>query len=673
MNSLEEKQPTQYILKEKLEELIDGQKVLAVLFHSFNFDPVFFENYIMPVFIKDGEFSDIAIYNKILWRKYQKDDRIPPITVYCDYYAKDKASAPSLGYDIRCVLVPEQKGKICNFHPKHIFILIEDKKSKEKNPKARKKLIMLTGSGNLTASGWCDNFEVFAINEFIKNRKKPTMSNKNLLQQVIINTAKVSNNPFELTYSEFLINEFLNYVEIDTTFNYHHSHFQSFSDFLNFQIPENAGINKIEIISPYFSSDNSLIELLRNRYQTAEIQILLPRVKSDEVMLKKEDFERLSTAGITWCNWHNDNLNREVRNLHAKIYQFYGKEKVYTIIGSVNFTKPAWDQYSEVNNKANFESAVLYKSKLQSAIPFLRKVGVQELENLNFVDIVDLESNETEQFDRNAPEIDFEIDWKERTLKYILINNDHSKLYFKNILSGVSLNAAESTKRLSQDDINVLSSNTIIGITRKIKGKEFYYSYYPSQKNIEVKPFDFKLSVFHILNYWRILGDEEKSNQVSLQLMQQITDESGIVRDKLLVPISVLNEMASYFNALIKLEEHLFPKKKEVQIKELRYYLLEDNVDTIGNCLEALQKDKEKGKHKGLYWMVLQILLVNFYEKTSKLKLVETDESRVFISDIKNKIKFLKKNAFEVAKEIPGMEDKKVQEWVINELKKQYA
>ncbi len=39
----------QFILKEKLKEQIGNRKVIAALFYTFNFDPKFFENYIMPL------------------------------------------------------------------------------------------------------------------------------------------------------------------------------------------------------------------------------------------------------------------------------------------------------------------------------------------------------------------------------------------------------------------------------------------------------------------------------------------------------------------------------------------------------------------------------------------------------------------------------------------------
>lgn len=116
------------ILKEKLSELIGNKKVVAALFYTFNFDPKFFENYIMPLLITNTSknFTDEEIHNKILWRHCANENLIPPIAVYCDYYAKDMTNAPSLGYEINCIKMHSVKGGIANFHPKQVFILLEE-------------------------------------------------------------------------------------------------------------------------------------------------------------------------------------------------------------------------------------------------------------------------------------------------------------------------------------------------------------------------------------------------------------------------------------------------------------------------------------------------------------------------------------------------------------------
>lgn len=664
----------QLILKEEIKEKIDGQKVYAVLMYSFNFDPIFFENYVMPLFIPDNDFSDIAIYNKILWRKYQKDDRIPPVTVYCDFYAKDRSVAPSLGYSINCIQVPEKKGYICNFHPKHIFILVHDKGSGANAGVKSQKLIVVTGSGNITPSGWCDNFEVFSIREFKANKSKPRSTTRNVLQDVIRSTAHLNHLPNNsLSGAEERIHTFLNYVDIKSDFVYHHSQKQSFKDFIKSEIPEDEQIQKIEIISPFFSADTYLLETLQDSFIHAEISILIPRLKTNEVTLKKETFELLHERGAVWSKWNNSDFNKEVRNLHAKIYRFHGKENVYTILGSVNFTNPAWGKCFTEGNQSNIETAVLYKEKITENQYLLKPVSEHELENLQFLPLESLENNDANPFVRYAPDIHFKLDWKKRTLSYEL----HSKekgVRFQSILNDIPIVKGVHCKTLTDSDIKQLSANTLIELAVRTKEQDLVYTYYPEQLHVESKPFEFRLSVLHILDYWRLLGDELRSNQLSRMFAQQATDESGVVQEELVERKSILNEMASYFNALIKLENYLFNpgklKDKLTWFRDLNYYLFTENIDTIPNCLVALEKDCQAGKPKSLYWMVLQIVIVNFYENASKL--LPGPEHAAFRDDVQLVVKRLKKRSKQIANQIPGMEDVEVQNWVIKELKKNY-
>jgi hypothetical protein len=41
------------VVRDHLKEAIGNRKVLAALFHTFNFEPKFFENYVMPLFVPE--------------------------------------------------------------------------------------------------------------------------------------------------------------------------------------------------------------------------------------------------------------------------------------------------------------------------------------------------------------------------------------------------------------------------------------------------------------------------------------------------------------------------------------------------------------------------------------------------------------------------------------------
>src|SRR5690606_8576518 len=94
------------VLKERLKSLIDGNQVKAALFYTFNFDPKFFENYVMPLLVPEQQFLNNNIGNNIIWRKLYKDGTVPPITVYYDQYAKSLECAPMLDYKLVAVDMP---------------------------------------------------------------------------------------------------------------------------------------------------------------------------------------------------------------------------------------------------------------------------------------------------------------------------------------------------------------------------------------------------------------------------------------------------------------------------------------------------------------------------------------------------------------------------------------
>lgn len=393
------------IVRDHLKEAIGNRKVLAALFHTFNFEPRFFENYVMPLFVPSKNFRDEIIHNKILWRYCYKENLIPPIAVYCDYYAKDNTHAPSLGYNIHCIKTPSTTGSICNFHPKHIFILLEDEKENQS-------LLFVTGSGNLTANGWCDNFEGFSFHEIKKNKTFPNKTTTNSLQDYIAFVSKMAGLK-NLLLSDLLIHSFLSYVNQNVIF-FNNLQF-SFQQFLIENIFSKDEIRTAEIITPFFSKGTNLIEALQ-AHGIKKIRCLIPTLRNNEIQLEKEVFTEFEKAGLIWCYWADKKNNEEVRNQHSKIYRFYSTENCYTIIGSVNFTKPGWEKYKQRNNKANIETAVLYKES-KSRVELLIKSEKLDYSKLQFINKEDIENpSETFVFNRSSPDIEFTIDWKSKTL-----------------------------------------------------------------------------------------------------------------------------------------------------------------------------------------------------------------------------------------------------------------
>ncbi|WP_294317582.1 phospholipase D-like domain-containing protein [uncultured Chryseobacterium sp.] len=658
------------ILKEKIGELIGAKKVIAAIFYTFNFDPKFFENYIMPLLISSTgkNFNDEEIHNKILWRQLAKENQIPPISVYCDYYAKDQTNAPSLGYDINCLKVPSPKGKIANFHPKQTMILLEDN--------GVQKLLFITGSGNMTASGWCDNFECFSYKEISRSKLQPNRSSTNSVQDYINSTNKLGHIP-KLLESENLINNFLRYVDID--FQFFNNYSNKFEDFLQKNIFEKETIEEVEIVSPYFSPDNSLLEWLKSK-NIKKIKCLIPSLRNNEVQLEKKHFVDLEKAGLDWCHWNDSSLNTEVRNQHSKIYKFYSAENSYTIVGSVNFTNPAWAIFSDKNNSSNIESAVLYCEK-NNGIKLLKRPNSLNIDELIFISgKVDLENPiSANSFNRNAPDIDFTIDWKNREL-CIKANIKNQNCNFFELFKGQQIKNGKSKVSIDTLDCKKLAKNSLIQVVSIENSKSVVYSYYANQDYINTKPLGFNLDAYTILRYWQFFDDEFSKESITRSIAEKITDESGVIDISKVETKLLLNEMATHFNGLIRMEKYLFPSKnlnqteQREQFKNIQYYLLTENIDTLSFYLNDIANQfKEDKIQKSFYWMILKIVDQMMYAKAQKCsakRFVDEKIWKQFIKDIKSKRNQFTRITEDLVNNIPDLKQK--EKWIVEQIVAEY-
>jgi hypothetical protein len=667
----------QFVLKEKLKEKIGDRKVLAALFYTFNFDPRFFENYVMPLLVPGKDFRDEVIHNKILWRNCVKENIIPPIAVYCDYFAKDNTEAPSLGYEVNCVKMPAAKGHICNFHPKHIFILLKDNKYGNC-------LLMVTGSGNLTPNGWCENWECFSIEEIWQNKNMPNRTSKIVLQNTLIGISNLASAAY-FSEAEIEIENFLRKVD-DFEGNYFNSLHESFKDFLNTNVFEKDKITEVEIISPYFSNNADLVKYLKDEIGIHHIRCLLPITQTNEVQMSKDVFDLFSKSGINWCQWakysqHYKSIdrNKELRNNHAKIYKFYGEKNTYTIVGSINFTNPAWASYKKRNNKANIESGYIYVEK-NNPIRLLKKIPNINPDYFTFIDKEDLENQELlSNTNREAPDIEFTINWK--TSELTVHAKGLTKAYFfSNIQTSNPIKPGKNIVTLSGEDLRTLSSNTLIEVMHKQMDKEYVYVYYPKQLNINMKPFDFKLSTIDVLRYWDFLDDDYRTQAITRSIAERLTDESGIIDDFSVNEKSLLNEMAAHFNGLFKLEKYLFsnsikgkPKPKEV-FNKIQYFLLSENVDTIPFYIENIKQQLTQNKvQRSFVWMVIQIIIKNLYAKAAKWPYKSSVDNSIWIKfkqDISHKYKAYNNTSYEIIDSLDIPNDKLT--WIEEQLKESY-
>ena len=176
----------QKILKEELSSYLSDKKIIDSLFYSFGFDPKFFENYVMLTMVDEvqNKFTNKPAVNNYIWRRLYTEEVVPPISVYFDNGVKNSDNGPLLGYDVVPVFYKYKEERGC-FHPKLSFFLVE-KKDKTLE------LLVVNGSNNLTASGWCINIEAF---QFIKIQEGSSKALVEELKNFIEEIKKITYNP----------------------------------------------------------------------------------------------------------------------------------------------------------------------------------------------------------------------------------------------------------------------------------------------------------------------------------------------------------------------------------------------------------------------------------------------------------------------------------------------
>lgn len=638
-----------YILCEKLKEEINGANIKAAVFHSFNFDPDFFENYILPLLLPDVPFGDNKIQNTILWKKYQNE--LPPVTVYCDFHAKAEKGI-HLDYAVRTIDIPKVNGVKPCFHPKHSAILLEDYT-----------LLLFIGSNNLNESGWCRNLEAvnfFRLKSTVNFPREFKDSIKNFNRGIRTQFFNNKQNQHVPSLAEDLMESFFAKIGYTDQVNYsflNSKDFQEvnktsyFSSFLNYIChEENAGIpfKKIEIVSPYYSEGISLFETLTQITNCADISCSIPFENSDYVSLDEELFNRVRALGIKWKGIKGMNETKGDRFNHSKIYQFFGEDKLFILIGSINFTNMAW---KGINYGGNYESAILYKLPVSDYQSILIDYP---LEKLSFSGP---KPEENQMDDRqDAFDLSFILDWSRKELE--VINNNPTKQKGDIIIENLpNIRIHESRIiRLREEQISHYSNTPLIKV--KPIGINTHFYYYPIHKNINSKPLpsNINLNDTELLQLWIDLEsskDKESTLRIIDRFIDRIMDESGDLNTKELGKTSsTLNLMATHLSGLIHLNKKLFAKgglvrKYPARKKMLEYYLFSDNVDTIIGYRKLIAKMRAEARlNNGFYWLLLNLIDKTFYQKYMVFELFE-EKNREFtalmIKELKQEIKILSK------------------------------
>ena len=656
----------QSIIIEKIKEAIGGRKVTAAVFYTFNFDAKFFENYICPLFVPDVEFGNNEIQNTILWKKYQNE--LPPITIFCDAHMKGQ-HGPSLRYSVYPVSLPlgKEKATAC-FHAKHSFLLCDDDS-----------LIFLTGSNNLTWSGWSRNVECVDIQHFFKKGKKHFCP-KNVITslRILIGAYEEYWITVDMQQSEEAlekVDKFLNTREVEVLNTkkllFLESNHQSFIDDVKLfkeKYNNNIPFQKAEVIAPYFSDSIKHYEDFEELTGCKNIHIALPMEGETQVALNEEIFDYIDNSkNYTWYSF-NPKDGKEFRFCHAKMYRFWGDKKVITVIGSINFTEAA---FKGMDKGGNLETAVaIVDERSEVEKNKWLTVACPNKEDLIFTESK-LKEEDPEHNERYSPyDLDIEYDWSKNEL--IVINNNKSKqkgeVIFKSNKQGYTINNKKNIiSPLIDVEIQELLETQIV--TVRHEGKGYLVTYFFKSINIEQKPLPkkYNISENELFELWSQLNniDDRKHQSRIIEKFSERLSENELDSKEVPKADGALSKVAHHVNGLLSVKQKLEAKGKKTQNpKQIEYYLWTDNIDTLLGYFKMIKTQYKKEEISlGTYWLLLNIVEHYFYSSTvfdnpkgkgkkpevlsQELAIIDKEMNTQKVS--KNKLKWLNKQLHEQA------------------------
>jgi hypothetical protein len=337
------------VLSEHLQELMQGRRLLSAVFLTYQFEPGFFEQEIVPILI------DLPVSHASKIRVVQLEDALrdlpAEIAVYYDANGLLSGDAGSAKLDIRRIPVRHRTGI---FHPKNLFLLVEDEEAGADGARARA-LIVGCLSANLTRSGWWENVEACHFETLAEDdRSRITGSLTSFLESLRRKTAAESRDTAMLDILGFLRATIpMQHKSGSGRLRPHfYSGTESLTDFLEMTAGEFLHDTYLEVISPYFDDAPSSgpLESLIRTFNPKEVRVFLPRSAAGAALCRSELYDFVSEQpSVSWGRFPKERLklgrgeDTGERRVHAKLYRFFTQnpKREICFVGSANLTSPA--------------------------------------------------------------------------------------------------------------------------------------------------------------------------------------------------------------------------------------------------------------------------------------------------------------------------------------------
>lgn len=337
------------VLSEHFEERIQGRRLRSALFLTYQFEPAFFEQQVLPVFL------DVPVSHADAIRLVQLEDALRSlpgeIAVYYDANGLNCGDGGSAKLDVRRIPIRHRTGV---FHPKNVFLLLESRQPDELGHRAQS-LVVASLSANLTRAGWWENVECCHVEDLAEG-------SASRLRDDLIAFLDSLRNRAAVTHEQRAVREILAFLRqvqprLQKSLDGHlYTHFftgrDPLPDFLDRVAGEYIRGAYLEVISPYFDDAPSSMPLeeLIVRFQLKEVRVFLPRSNAGEALCRADLYDAVrALPSVQWGHLPQELLrisNREAtgaRAVHAKLYRFFTQnpKREICFVGSANLTRAA--------------------------------------------------------------------------------------------------------------------------------------------------------------------------------------------------------------------------------------------------------------------------------------------------------------------------------------------
>jgi hypothetical protein len=352
--------PPSAVLSEAFQAHLEGRRVRTAVFLTFSFEPGFFEQQILPVFL------DVPLSQADAVRMVQLEDVVRGVDHVAVYYDPRGliASGESPRLDVRRIPAVLRDGF---FHPKNVFLITEPVDPED--PVART-LIVATLSANLTQAGWWENVECCHI-ETVEDGA--AIGFRDDLLGLLRATRAAS--PDDVSHDALdKVRDLVSRCSQRQRQSEEQMPARLFGgrgDFVQFIDEATRGrlheLN-LEVISPYFDdAEAAPLRELIDKLKPRECRVFLPRDKDGTVACPERHYEAVrKMAPACWSLLPKATLQKGrtdkagERVVHAKVYRFFHPHRRYEaiVVGSVNLTSAAHRRGGNVESAFVIETAL---------------------------------------------------------------------------------------------------------------------------------------------------------------------------------------------------------------------------------------------------------------------------------------------------------------------------